>query len=127
MLYLAVILYLIVIASIYFQSLLIQGKGKFNCSSSSLTADTCNTSNPECSPYAITVIPRKTYRLRVASLTALSALSFQIEVTFMNAFTIKSFYAILSLYGKYYEGSSIINKKMMSQLTTTTYFSTLIL
>ncbi|XP_075653322.1 L-ascorbate oxidase-like [Castanea sativa] len=61
------------------QSLLIQGKGKFNCSSSSLTADTCNTSNPECSPYAITVIPGKTYRLRVASLTALSALSFQIE------------------------------------------------
>ncbi|KAK7860752.1 L-ascorbate oxidase [Quercus suber] len=61
------------------QSLLIQGKGRFNCTSSSLTADTCNTSNPECSPYAITVIPGKTYRLRVASLTALSALSFQIE------------------------------------------------
>ncbi|KAL4645430.1 hypothetical protein ACB092_02G234600 [Castanea dentata] len=61
------------------QSLLIQGKGKFNCSSASLTADTCNTSNPECSPYAITIIPGKTYRLRVASLTALSALSFQIE------------------------------------------------
>nr|POF10896.1 l-ascorbate oxidase [Quercus suber] len=61
------------------QSLLIQGKGKFNCSSASLIADTCNTSNPEYSPYAITVIPGKTYRLRVASLTALSTLSFQIE------------------------------------------------
>ena len=89
-LYFAVILCVIVIASIYFQSLLIQGKGKFNCSSASLTTDTCNTTNPECSPYAITVIPGKTYRLRVASLTALSALSFQIEVTSMNTFTFKS-------------------------------------
>ena len=95
MLYLAVILCLIVIASIYFQSLLIQGKGKFNCSSSSLTAGTCNTSNSECSPYAITVIPGKTYRLRVASLTALSALSFQIEVTFMNAFTPSNHFMLL--------------------------------
>ncbi|KAF5480808.1 hypothetical protein F2P56_001521 [Juglans regia] len=61
------------------QSLLIQGKGKFSCSSVPSPAGVCNSSNPECSPYAITVIPGKTYRLRVASLTALSALSFQIE------------------------------------------------
>lgn len=62
------------------QSLLIQGKGKFNCSSlNSPTADICNLTNPECSPYVLTVIPGKTYRLRIGSLTSLSALSFEIE------------------------------------------------
>lgn len=65
------------------QSLLIQGKGRFNCSSlnsPSLNVGTiCNETNPECSPYVITVIPGKTYRLRISSLTSLSALSFQIE------------------------------------------------
>ncbi|KAH9718556.1 L-ascorbate oxidase [Citrus sinensis] len=65
------------------QSLLIQGKGRFNCSSlnsPSLNVGTiCNETNPECSPYVIAVIPGKTYRLRISSLTALSALSFQIE------------------------------------------------
>ncbi|XP_059433083.1 L-ascorbate oxidase-like [Corylus avellana] len=61
------------------QSLLIQGRGKFNCSSAPSAPGVCNASNPECSPYVMIVIPGKTYRLRVASLTALSALSFQIE------------------------------------------------
>ncbi|KAJ1412857.1 Multicopper oxidase, type 1 [Sesbania bispinosa] len=62
------------------QSLLIHGKGRFNCSTTpNLKTGICNTSNPECSPFVQTVIPGKTYRLRVASLTALSALSFQIE------------------------------------------------
>ncbi|KAM6563764.1 hypothetical protein CsatB_023762 [Cannabis sativa] len=65
------------------QSLLIQGRGKFDCSSltspSSTDPKVCNSSNPECSPYVLTVIPGKTYRLRVSSLTSLSALSFQIE------------------------------------------------
>ncbi|KAJ0039702.1 hypothetical protein Pint_26663 [Pistacia integerrima] len=65
------------------QSLLIQGKGKFNCSQ--LTAPSlnvssfCDASKPECSPYVLTVVPGKTFRLRISSLTALSALSFQIE------------------------------------------------
>ncbi|KAK9272855.1 hypothetical protein L1049_003233 [Liquidambar formosana] len=64
------------------QSLLIQGKGKFNCSrltSPSLEPGACNATNPECSPYVLTVIPGKTYRLRIGSLTALSALNFEIE------------------------------------------------
>ncbi|KAF8377272.1 hypothetical protein HHK36_030647 [Tetracentron sinense] len=64
------------------QSLLIQGRGKFNCSlltSPSLEPGVCNATKPECSPYALTVIPGKTYRLRIASLTALSALNFEIE------------------------------------------------
>ncbi|XP_023543283.1 L-ascorbate oxidase-like isoform X2 [Cucurbita pepo subsp. pepo] len=63
-------------------SLLIQGRGRFNCSllgSSSLASATCNTSSPQCVPYPLTVVPGQTYRLRVSSLTSLSALSFQIE------------------------------------------------
>ncbi|KAL9661680.1 hypothetical protein QQ045_026506 [Rhodiola kirilowii] len=59
------------------QSLLIQGRGRFNCST--LASTICNATSPECGPYTITVVPGKTYRLRVSSLTALSALSFQIE------------------------------------------------
>jgi hypothetical protein len=76
------------IAFIDFQSLLIQGRGKFNCSSTPSGPGICNASNPECSPYVMTIIPGKTYRLRVSSLTALSALSFQIEVTFMTTIAI---------------------------------------
>ncbi|XP_031395381.1 L-ascorbate oxidase [Punica granatum] len=64
------------------QSLLIQGKGRFNCSkltTLNLEPGVCNATNPECSPYTLTVVPGKTYRLRLTSITALSALSFQIE------------------------------------------------
>ncbi|KAF8012076.1 hypothetical protein BT93_I0261 [Corymbia citriodora subsp. variegata] len=64
------------------QSLLIQGKGKFDCSKlapPSSDPSACNATNPECSAYVLTVVPGKTYRLRISSLTALSALSFQIE------------------------------------------------
>ncbi|XP_010261207.1 PREDICTED: L-ascorbate oxidase [Nelumbo nucifera] len=61
------------------QSLLIQGRGRFNCLASGLQADTCNSTNPECSPYFLTVVPGKTYRLRIGSLTSLSALNFAIE------------------------------------------------
>ncbi|XP_059624315.1 L-ascorbate oxidase-like [Cornus florida] len=61
------------------QSLLIQGRGRFNCSSPSVEPSSCNATNPECSPYVLTVVPGKTYRLRISSLTALSALSFEIE------------------------------------------------
>ncbi|GAV86814.1 Cu-oxidase domain-containing protein/Cu-oxidase_2 domain-containing protein/Cu-oxidase_3 domain-containing protein [Cephalotus follicularis] len=59
------------------QSLLIQGRGKFDCSS--MDAGVCNASNQKCSPFVMTVVPGKTYRLRISSMTALSALSFQIE------------------------------------------------
>ncbi|CAI9780947.1 unnamed protein product [Fraxinus pennsylvanica] len=61
------------------QSILIQGKGRFDCSTPGIRAGLCNATNPECTPYALTVIPQKTYRLRIGSLTALSALSFEIE------------------------------------------------
>lgn len=64
------------------QSLLIQGRGKFNRSklaSPTLDPTACNATSSECLPYVLTVIPGKTYRLRISSMTALSALSFQIE------------------------------------------------
>ncbi|KAL3613414.1 hypothetical protein CASFOL_042677 [Castilleja foliolosa] len=61
------------------QSILIQGRGKFNCNISGIAVGMCNSTNPECAPYALTVVPGKTYRLRIGSLTALSALSFEIE------------------------------------------------
>ncbi|KAA8530896.1 hypothetical protein F0562_005645 [Nyssa sinensis] len=61
------------------QSLLIQGRGRFNCNTPGIEAGVCNATLPECSPYVLTVIPGKTYRLRISSLTALSALSFEIE------------------------------------------------
>ncbi|GAB4848666.1 hypothetical protein Ancab_003377 [Ancistrocladus abbreviatus] len=64
------------------QSLLIQGRGRYNCSlvnAPSSDTGTCNATNPECLPFFLTVVPGKTYRLRVGSLTALSALSFEIE------------------------------------------------
>ncbi|KAJ7982063.1 L-ascorbate oxidase [Quillaja saponaria] len=61
------------------QSLLINGRGKFNCSLPSLKTGVCNASNPECSPYVLAVIPGRTYRLRIGSLASLSSLSFEIE------------------------------------------------
>ncbi|XP_065873189.1 L-ascorbate oxidase [Euphorbia lathyris] len=61
------------------QSLLIQGKGLFSCATPKIQADLCNDTSPDCFPYVTTVIPGKTYRLRISSLTALSALSFQIQ------------------------------------------------
>ncbi|XP_022740762.1 L-ascorbate oxidase-like [Durio zibethinus] len=59
------------------QSLLISGRGNYNCSG--LAPSVCNSTNPQCSPSSLTVISGKTYRLRLASLTSLSSLSFQIE------------------------------------------------
>ncbi|KGN48772.1 L-ascorbate oxidase [Cucumis sativus] len=60
-------------------SLLIQGRGRFNCSILGSSSGTCNSSSTECVLHPLTVVPGKTYRLRVSSLTSLSALSFQIE------------------------------------------------
>lgn len=67
---------------VVFQSLLINGRGKYNCSLLGSTADSevCNLKNPACFPAVLTVIPGKTYRYRIASLTSLSSFSFQIEV-----------------------------------------------
>uniref|UniRef100_A0A0D3H618 L-ascorbate oxidase n=1 Tax=Oryza barthii TaxID=65489 RepID=A0A0D3H618_9ORYZ len=62
------------------QSLLINGRGRFvNCSSSPATAASCNVTHPDCAPAVFAVVPGKTYRFRIASVTSLSALNFEIE------------------------------------------------
>ncbi|KAH9295255.1 hypothetical protein KI387_038843, partial [Taxus chinensis] len=58
------------------QSLLIEGRGKYNCSA---TSKSCNATNTQCSPYILPVQPGNTYRLRIASVTSLSALNFLIQ------------------------------------------------
>lgn len=60
------------------QSLLINGRGRYNCSLAGGT-DVCNVTNPECSPFVLTMVPGKTYRLRIASVASLSALNLEIE------------------------------------------------
>ncbi|XP_042457751.1 L-ascorbate oxidase-like [Zingiber officinale] len=60
------------------QSILINGRGSFNCSLSGPN-QVCNATNPECSPFVLAVVPGKTYRLRIASVTSLSAFNFEIE------------------------------------------------
>jgi hypothetical protein len=65
------------------QSLLINGRGRFvNCSS--MAAGACNATLPECAAPVFAVVPGKTYRFRIASVTSLSALNFEIEVSTFN-------------------------------------------
>ena len=61
------------------QSLLINGRGRFvNCSA--MAAGACNATHPECATQVFAVVPGRTYRFRIASVTSLSALNFEIEV-----------------------------------------------
>lgn len=58
------------------QSLLINGRGRFvNCSA----AGACDAAHPECATPVFAVVPGRTYRFRIASVTSLSALNFEIE------------------------------------------------
>lgn len=62
------------------ESLLIPGKGKFDCAESTTPSShptACNAINPEYSHWR--VIPGKTYHLNISSVTAQSTLSFRIE------------------------------------------------
>ncbi|CAI0555481.1 unnamed protein product, partial [Linum tenue] len=70
------------------QSLLINGRGEYNCSLVAKTPapgtgngsiPTCNSNSPECAPFSLTVVHGRTYRLRIGSLASLSTISFQIE------------------------------------------------
>jgi FtsP/CotA-like multicopper oxidase with cupredoxin domain len=64
------------------QSLLINGRGRFvNCSAAAAAGMTCNATLPECAAPVFAVVPGKTYRFRIASVTSLSALNFEIEVS----------------------------------------------
>ncbi|KAF3454059.1 hypothetical protein FNV43_RR04506 [Rhamnella rubrinervis] len=68
------------------QSLLINGRGQYNCSLAAGYGNSSSTSPPECkfqgnkqcAPQVLHVLPRKTYRLRIASTTALSSLNLAI-------------------------------------------------
>jgi hypothetical protein len=61
------------------QSLLIIGRGRFvNCSA--MAAGACNATHPERATPVFAVVPGKTYRFRIASITSLLALNFEIEV-----------------------------------------------
>lgn len=65
------------------QSLLIGGRGHYNCSLVPTQAGTisanCNNKNHQCEPFILSVEAGKTYRVRIASATALSSLNFIIE------------------------------------------------
>ncbi|KAI9082242.1 hypothetical protein K1719_035665 [Acacia pycnantha] len=63
------------------QSLLINGRGQFNCSmSSSRTLPKCRfRGNEPCAPQTLHVLPNKTYRFRIASSTALASLNLAIQ------------------------------------------------
>lgn len=60
------------------QSLLINGRGQFNCSMAAAHtpgATQCAAVNRQCAPVILLVQPNKTYRLRVASTTSLASLN----------------------------------------------------
>ncbi|XP_062179141.1 L-ascorbate oxidase-like [Phragmites australis] len=63
------------------QSLLINGRGQFNCSlaaAHTTGAKQCAAVNRQCAPVVLPVQPNKTYRLRVASTTSLASLNLAI-------------------------------------------------
>jgi L-ascorbate oxidase len=68
------------------QSLLINGRGQFNCSlAAAHTQGATNqcaatAANTQCAPVVLPVQPNKTYRLRVASTTSLASLNLAIGV-----------------------------------------------
>lgn len=68
------------------QSLLIEGRGSYNCSlvkstnNSAGTGSICNSTNPDCSiPYILSVVAGHTYRLRITSVASLSSFNFLLE------------------------------------------------
>lgn len=67
------------------QTLLINGRGQFNCSLaahfSNGSAEQCKLrGNEQCAPQILHVQPNKTYRLRIASTTALASLNLAVKV-----------------------------------------------
>ena len=85
------------------QSLLINGRGQFNCS---LAAQFSNTMLPtctfkegdQCAPQRLHVEPNKTYRIRLASSTALASLNFAVQVLIIYIVVQKYIIYVLFLY-----------------------------
>lgn len=71
---------------LFFQSLLINGRGQYNCSLYSKNAQNdCNIKGGEqYAPYILHVLPNTTYRIRIASTTSLASLNFAIGVTILS-------------------------------------------
>lgn len=68
------------------QSLLLEGRGRYNCSNVpeyKPAGLSCNQSDERCAPHVWSVERGKTYRLRLASVASLSSLNFKIEVKFI--------------------------------------------
>ncbi|KAK1395414.1 L-ascorbate oxidase [Heracleum sosnowskyi] len=64
------------------QAILMNGRGQFSCSAAAHfnKVKQCNyTATPQCQPQPLHVDPDKTYRIRIASTTALSSLNFKIQ------------------------------------------------
>lgn len=64
------------------QSLLLEGRGRYNCSNVpeyKPAGLSCNQSDERCAPHVWSVERGKTYRLRLASVASLSSLNFKIE------------------------------------------------
>ncbi|KAK1258365.1 L-ascorbate oxidase [Acorus gramineus] len=63
-------------------SILINGRGQYNCSITAKYMEGMNTcgkmASPQCRPEVLQVLPNKTYRLRIASSTALASLNLAI-------------------------------------------------
>ncbi|OAY83949.1 L-ascorbate oxidase [Ananas comosus] len=63
------------------QTLLINGRGQYNCSTAEQTirgSGTCEITGSQCEPVVLQVQPNKTYRIRIASTTSLSSLNLAI-------------------------------------------------
>ncbi|URE49233.1 L-ascorbate oxidase [Musa troglodytarum] len=63
------------------QTLLINGRGQYNCSLAAHPVEGSNACRPtskDCAPVVLRVLPNKTYRLRIASTTSLSSLNLAI-------------------------------------------------
>jgi L-ascorbate oxidase len=63
------------------QSLLINGRGTFNCSATTLP---CNPNSPDAGPFILDVEPGRTYRLRIVGAASLSYLNLNIDMHSME-------------------------------------------
>ncbi|KAK7857616.1 l-ascorbate oxidase [Quercus suber] len=96
------------------QSLLINGRGQYNCSlaakfSSNTSISQCKLRGTEqCAPMILHVLPNKTYRLRLASATSLASLNLAIGVIILHCHYILHLCACIFLCAKIVKLQNII-------------------